>query len=83
MKYAVVQLVGFIALVERVAASDQEGGDASWVCAMTAWSVTSVPPWPSLDKAKLEAMYWPISAMFAIFPVWSSTVRMPPVLLAV
>jgi hypothetical protein len=42
-------------------------------------SVISVPPCPSLAVAKLEAMYWPSSAMLAVL-VPSLTVSVPPVL---
>src|ERR1700730_7962471 len=50
-------------------------------CAATAGSVTKVPPCPSDDSAKLDAMYWPSSAMEATCEP-SDTVSVPPVLAA-
>src|ERR1700676_700908 len=47
----------------------------------TAASVTKVPPCPSDDSAKLDAMYWPSSAMEATCEP-SDTVSVPPVLAA-
>src|SRR5262249_46741254 len=58
---------------------------ACWGCVSVGATVAggswmSVPPDPSVDMAKLAAVYWPNNPRLAVF-VPSLTVKVPPVLL--
>jgi hypothetical protein len=55
----------------------KRGREVAW--AAIAGSVTKVPPCPSDDRAKLDAVYWPSRASVATCEP-SDTVSVPPVL---